>query len=114
MPTITLYVKEADQKIIEKAKAKLGDSLSSVFADCVRERMDDVSHNRKEHKITLTFWNSDEQPVIKKSFTGTWLVGNESEGMGAESDDPGVSWGHGVEYSVALSRQGKLVIYERD
>src|SRR5258706_16319109 len=40
MATVTLYVRDADAKLIEEAKAKLGDSLSSVFMDCVRDRVD--------------------------------------------------------------------------
>lgn len=111
MPNITLYVKETDLPLIEKAKKKLGDSLSAVFIDCVRERVDHARGNGEEHKITLLFWNDNEQPVIKKSFAGTWLVGHENRGIRAEQDESGVSWDAGAEYSIALSKQGKLVVY---
>jgi uncharacterized protein YfbU (UPF0304 family) len=42
MATVTLYVRDADAKLLEKAKATLGDSLSSVFMDCVRDRVDQL------------------------------------------------------------------------
>ncbi len=56
MSTVTLYVRDADAKLIEQAKAKLGDSLSSVFMDCVRDRMDQLPWQSEEGrgKLKLT------------------------------------------------------------
>lgn len=58
MATVTLYVREADAKLIEQAKAKLGDSLSSVFMDCVRDRVDQLpwqsEDGRGKLKLTKT------------------------------------------------------------
>jgi tetratricopeptide (TPR) repeat protein len=39
MPNKTLYVKEADLRLFEQAQEQLGDSVSSVFAEFLRERM---------------------------------------------------------------------------
>jgi len=56
MATVTLYVRDADAKLIEEAKAKLGDSLSSVFMDCVRDRVDQLPWQSEEGrgKLKLT------------------------------------------------------------
>lgn len=53
MATITLYVRDADSKLIEEAKAKLGDSLSSVFMDCVRDRVDQLPWQSEEGRGKL-------------------------------------------------------------
>ena len=35
----TLYVKEADLPVFEKAQIELGDSLSAILIECVREKL---------------------------------------------------------------------------
>jgi hypothetical protein len=42
------------------------------------------------------------------------LVGIGSEGIKAESDDSGVTWGGKVKYSAAQSRKGNIVMYTYD
>lgn len=39
MPNKTLYVKDADIPLFEQAQEQLGDSVSSVFAEFLRERV---------------------------------------------------------------------------
>jgi hypothetical protein len=39
MPTKTLYVKDADLPLFEQAQEQLGDSVSSIFAEFLRERV---------------------------------------------------------------------------
>jgi len=39
MPNKTLYVKDADLPMFEQAQEQLGDSVSSMFAEFLRERM---------------------------------------------------------------------------
>lgn len=39
MPNKTLYVKDADLQLFEKAQEQLGDSVSSMFAEFLRERV---------------------------------------------------------------------------
>ena len=114
-PNITLYVKDSDLPVIEKAKKKLGESLSAVFTDCVRDRLEALKPVAPGgmKKIVLTFWNEGEQPVIQKSFKGRWLVGGPDEGLRAVDDDGGVSWDSGAEYSVAQTAKENLVVYVR-
>ena len=39
MPNKTLYVKDADLPLFEQAQEQLGDSVSSIFAEFLRERV---------------------------------------------------------------------------
>ncbi len=39
MPNKTLYVKESDLPLFEQAQQQLGDSISSMFADFLKERV---------------------------------------------------------------------------
>ncbi len=39
MPNKTIYVKDADLPLLEQAQEQLGDSVSSMFADFLRERV---------------------------------------------------------------------------
>ena len=39
MPNKTIYVKDTDLPLLEQAQAQLGDSVSSMFAEFLRERV---------------------------------------------------------------------------
>jgi hypothetical protein len=39
MPTKTIYVKESDLPLFEQAQEQLGDSVSAIFAEFLRERL---------------------------------------------------------------------------
>src|SRR5438270_725737 len=43
MPNKTIYVKDADLPLIEHAQEQLGDSVSSMFAEFLRERVAKLS-----------------------------------------------------------------------
>ena len=77
----------------------------------MREQLQDsqTSWAGEPRKITLPCGD----PPINKSFTGHWLVGNAKRGIKAEPDESGVSWGLTNEYSIALTKRGKIVVYER-
>ena len=49
MPNKTIYVKDADLPLLEQAQEQLGDSVSSMFADFLRERVAKLSP--EEHRI---------------------------------------------------------------
>jgi len=60
-------------------------------------------------KISLTVGDSQKGNIIEKSITGEWLVGDDEEGVRA--DDDSRTWDAGVEWSVAKSAKGNLVVY---
>src|SRR5690349_18442769 len=88
MPTITLYVKETDLELVEKGKKRLGDSLSSVFIDCVRRQLEELNPSRAKELKKITLEVGD--PPMKKSFMGTWIVGGPNGGITTEAGDSGV------------------------
>jgi hypothetical protein len=60
-------------------------------------------------KISLLFLDSQDRLNISKSFTGSWLVGDDIELVGA--DDDSRNWDAGSAWSVAKSAKGNLVVY---
>ncbi len=60
-------------------------------------------------KLTLTLWDADQRPIILKTFSGSWLVGDDENGLRAAS---GSRHGDaGTEWSVARTAKGTLVVY---
>jgi microcystin degradation protein MlrC len=49
MPNKTIYVKETDLPLLEQAQEQLGDSVSSMFAEFLRERVTKLTP--EEHRI---------------------------------------------------------------
>lgn len=49
MPNKTIYIKDSDLPLWDKAQKKLGESISSVFVDCLKERLE--TQARKTGKI---------------------------------------------------------------
>ena len=113
MPAKTIYVKEADLPLWEEAREKLGKSVSSILADCLREKLS--QHTRESGiesmgKLTITLWNDLDEPVVRQSFIGRWLISPE-DGFRADNPDPVILWDDGTCYAVAETQKGKLAVY---
>jgi hypothetical protein len=50
MPNKTIYIRDADLPVWERAQKELGESVSSVFVDCLKERLDTEAGRRKAKK----------------------------------------------------------------
>jgi hypothetical protein len=50
MPNKTIYIRDADLPVWERAQKELGESVSSVFVDCLKERLDTEAARRKTKK----------------------------------------------------------------
>lgn len=110
MATTTLYVKDADLPLVEKAKQKLGDSLSAVFIDCIRKRLEELPPPKgKTGKITVQTRRENGAPTIRKTFEGRWLIHPDNDELRAESDDPDERWDRRVTYGLAQTKKGALV-----
>ena len=113
MPAKTIYVKEADLALWEEAQEKLGESVSSIFADCLRERL--AQHAQQSgvesmKKLTVTLWNQEDQPVVHQAFIGRWLISPEDD-FRADDPDPVILWDDGACYAIAETQKGKLAVY---
>ena len=65
MPNKTIYLRDADLPLFEQAQEQLGDSISSVFAEFLRERMGNL--NPAEGRIAnLIHQISEKRAAIKK------------------------------------------------
>jgi hypothetical protein len=103
-----IYISDTDLPLIERAEKELGESLSSIFVDCVRKRLEQLEIKPEEmEKIVLEFWDKNDRPTIKKTFKGRWLL-NDVE---PESQEGNVQFSHNLRYSVALTSKGNLVLY---
>src|ERR1035441_5782914 len=54
MPNKTIYIRDADLPVWERAQKELGESVSSVFVDCLKERLDTEAGRRKAKKSGRT------------------------------------------------------------
>jgi hypothetical protein len=108
MPTRNIYVKDSDLPLIERAEKELGESLSAMFADCLRSKLGPELPTTVE-RIKLDVGD----PPITKVFQGRWLFG-EGDGIKAEPDESGVTWSRHANYSAAQGKNGSIVIYTYD
>jgi hypothetical protein len=54
MPNKTIYIRDADLPVWERAQKELGESVSSVFVDCLKERLHTEAGRRKAKKSGRT------------------------------------------------------------
>ena len=64
MPNKTIYVKDADLPLFEQAQALLGESISSMFADFLKERVGKVTP--EERMAELVNQISRKRAALKK------------------------------------------------
>lgn len=76
MPNKTIYVKDADLPLLEQAQEQLGDSVSAMFADFLRERVAKLSP--EEHRIIeLINQITGTREMLKKERNVPEFVENE-------------------------------------
>src|ERR1051326_4271735 len=54
MPNKTIYIRDTDLPVWEQAQRELGESVSSLFADCLRQRLEAEAVRRKTKKAGRT------------------------------------------------------------
>lgn len=50
MPNKTIYIKESDLPIWDRAQQEIGESVSSVFVDCLKERLETEAIRKSANK----------------------------------------------------------------
>lgn len=110
MPKKTIYVRDEDLPLWTEAQKELGQSLSAMFADCLRERLQKarIAGSKTMDKITIVQWNEEDDPVVHKSFTGRWLVPPHRD---QRADDDSQNWDAGACYGVAETQKGAIAVY---
>lgn len=114
MPSKNIYVKDSALAFVEEVEKMLpeGESLSSLFLDCVRQRKEALEQGAQEKSSVKNVQKIKVkvgEPPITKVFEGRWLFGNDYEGMQPDNED-----GSGITYlgtyAAAQTKQGRIVI----
>ena len=88
MPKITLYVKDADQGIWDKARSLSGDSLSGFVTTALRRHLHqeerraaaETAFSNRIQEIELEVWGAvNEHRTYKVRFEGVCLVDHDNE-----------------------------------
>ena len=106
----TIYIPDAQYKLYEDAREKLGDSISATFLRCLERELEQQRQAVGRIVVTVT----ENERSIKKAFEGRWIIGNETNGERFDfSENDGVSHTGGFEgYSVALTKAGRIVVLQ--
>jgi hypothetical protein len=67
MPTKTLYVKDADLPLFERAQEELGESISALLADCLRQQL--KARGARPARYEYKFIQIPRPPKILKNAT---------------------------------------------
>jgi len=108
MPNKTIYVKEEDLPIYERAAKIAGDSLSGVIADALKEyvlRKDIEGAGIKETIIEIGTWRSDEDKDTKKV-----IFEGEKLAELTEYDEPNDKTS-GTDWELYKTKKGKYLVY---
>ena len=121
MPNKTIYVREADAELWEKAEKLAGGSLSGLITEAVRRYTEE--EERKEQTKMETIETVEpievelagrrgrdwEATAYKAQFVGEWLLDPDPDGT--RTGEPG--YDAGAYYGVALTERGNIAVYTR-
>ena len=114
MPAKSIYVKDADLCLWEKAQ-KLGVNVSALVSDCVRKKLINAESTNAERmgRITVVLWNHRGEPLRRVGFGGRWLLGNSETGFRSSAALAAArrDTDREAEWSVALTAKGRIAVY---
>lgn len=70
MPNKTIYVKDTDLPIFDEAQKELGESISSLFASFLRERLANLTEQEKQVRNLIKQIKRDREGVAKEGVGG--------------------------------------------
>jgi hypothetical protein len=110
VPNKTIYIREADAEVWQRAEKLAGDSVSALITDALRRYVEEEELKERTgmESIEVEFWGPEESPYYA-TFVGRWLLWpDESE---TRTGEPGYDLG--AYYGVALTRRGNIAVYIR-
>jgi hypothetical protein len=110
VPNKTIYVKEGDTELWERAERLAGGSFSGLITEALRRYVEEEEQKEQTgmESIEVDLWGPEERPY-QAAFVGRWLVlPNEME---TRTEEPG--YDAGAYYGVALTRRGNIAVYSR-
>jgi hypothetical protein len=110
VPNKTIYVREADTEVWEKAERLAGGSVSALIAEALRRYVEEVEQKEQldMESIEVELWGPEDRPY-EAAFVGRWLLWPD-EGE-TRTREPG--YDAGAYYGVALTRRGNIAVYVR-
>ena len=75
MPNKTIYVREADTEVWEKAERLAGGSVSALIAEALRRYVEEVEQKEQldMESIEVELWGPEDRPY-EAAFVGRWLL----------------------------------------
>jgi hypothetical protein len=110
VPNKTIYIREADAEVWERAEKLAGGSVSALITEALRRYVEEQEQKEKRgmETIEVEFWGPGDVPY-DASFVGRWLLWpDETE---TRTGEPGYDLG--AFYGVALTRRGNIAVYIR-
>jgi hypothetical protein len=110
VPNKTIYIREGDTHLWEKAEKLAGGSVSALLTEALRRFIEEEELKEKTgmEKIEVELWGPEETPYTAE-FVGRWLLyPDENE---TRTGEPG--YDAGAYYGVALTQRGNIAVYVR-
>ncbi|MEP7355372.1 MAG: hypothetical protein ABI824_19245 [Acidobacteriota bacterium] len=108
----TIYIPDDKAAIYEKAKEKLGGTISATFLRCIESEL--ASLATKTDRLVVVEWDKAREVFSKKAFNGRWIVGDGEEGSEFYFDQEKTGVSGGGNYSVAITAKGRIAVYEKE
>lgn len=110
VPNKTIYIREADAEVWERAEKLAGGSVSALITEALRRYVEEEQQKEQTgmEQIEVEFWGPEDRPY-QAAFVGRWLLWpDETE---TRTGEPG--YDAGAYYGVALTRRGDIAVYIR-
>jgi hypothetical protein len=110
VPNKTIYIREADAEVWQRAEKLAGDSVSALITEALRRYVEQEEQKERTgmERIEVELWGPEDRPY-EATFVGRWLLWpDETE---TRTGEPG--YDAGAYYGVALTRRGNIAVYMR-
>jgi hypothetical protein len=109
VPNKTIYVREADKELWEKAEKLAGGSVSSLLTEALKRYVEE--EERKEQvgmeNIEVELWDRVVEIPYRAQFVGRWLLYPYPDET--RTGEPG--YDAGAYFGVALTQRGNIAVY---
>ncbi len=108
MPNKTIYVRERDVGLWERAEELAGGNVSALLAEALRRFVEEEELKEKTgmETIEVSLWGAEDKPRPVQ-FVGRWLLHPDPDET--RTGEPG--YDAGTYYGVALTRRGNIAVY---
>jgi len=110
VPNKTIYIREADADVWQRAEQLAGDSVSALITEALRRYVEEEELKERTgmESIEVELWGPEDMPY-QAAFVGRWLLWpDENE---TRTGEPG--YDAGAYYGVALTRRANIAVYIR-